>query len=274
MTCTNYCANKSSDSLNNFSYLNNWSQIPYPNENKVFHGIDNTAGSWPLYYIKRNSDNTFSKIDGSHISFEIINPCNINYHDELIEVQEVQLNLTYCQENMATFWGTGVPVQQWTPIFLTLINTYSVTPPKSARILSCLQNVINDAFIITWNFKYSWDYPRPCQLNRNLDTFLSTPKFPTYPSGHSVVSGAIEVVLSYFFPKEASKIHTLAEDASISRLYGGIHFRSDLSQGLRLGRQIGAIAVEYLKTQCDEDSCVVDVSYNIFKDAPIMPNYC
>lgn len=258
----------------NFYNSNKWSEIPYHNQQRPYSGIDARATSWATYYIKKDDNNVFRKLDGTTIALEILNPCNIDFNTELIEVESIQANLTQCQEGMATFWGTGVPIQQWTPIFLQLISTYKVTPPKSARILSCLQNVVNDAFVVAWHLKYLWDYPRACQLNRSLITFLDTPKFPTYPSGHSVVSGAIEIVLSYFFPSEKEKIHELADDASISRLYGGIHFRSDLSQGLRLGRQIGSIAVDYFKTQYDIDSVMLDTPYTNFENAPIMPKYC
>ncbi|WP_407928581.1 phosphatase PAP2 family protein [Alkalihalobacterium elongatum] len=53
---------------------------------------------------------------------------------------------------------------------------------------------------------------------------MCTPKHPAYPSGHATVSGAAAVILSYFFPAESRKIHDIAEEAALSRLYGGIHF--------------------------------------------------
>lgn len=230
-----------------------WSTIPYPGMTELPKGIDKTAGSWPLHFMKRDCNGYFYTLTGEKILFDIASPNTIDFYLDLTEVQNVQANLTKEQESMAKFWGNGVPVQQWLPIALEIIKDYKVTPPKSARILECLQGAINDAFVITWMFKYHWDCARPCQLDRNLKTALATPVFPTYPSGHSVISGAIEIVLSFFFPKEAKELHNLAEDASISRLYGGIHFRSDLAAGLRLGRQIGQICVNYLKNQYEID---------------------
>ncbi|MGL5574190.1 MAG: vanadium-dependent haloperoxidase [Sarcina sp.] len=226
-----------------------WSEIPYPGTSTLPIGKDPTAGTWPLHYMKKVSFNTFFTLSGKKIVFDIDNPNTIDFKKDLLEVQMVQSRLTPNQKSLAKFWGTGVPPQQWLPIFLEFISLYKVTPPSSARILASLQNAMSDAFCITWMYKYYWDAARPCQLDRNLKTFLPTPIFPTYPSGHSVVSGAIEVVLSFFFPDEACAVHQLAEDASISRLYGGIHFRSDLSEGLKLGRQIGAVCVEQLKTE-------------------------
>ncbi|SFD08531.1 vanadium-dependent haloperoxidase [Clostridium uliginosum] len=253
--------------------FNKWSQIPYPEQTKVYHGIDPTAGSWPLYYFKNQGNGVFTTLDGSPISWEIMNPSNVNFIEELKEVQYVQAHITEEQIKIAKYWGNGVPLNQIIPIALQLINTYKITPPKSARILSSVGNTLNDAFILTWYFKYLWDYPRPCQLDRSLNTILATPQFPTYPSGHSVVSSASAVILSYYFPKEKSKLYALAQEASISRLYGGIHFRSDLSQGIRLGKQIGRLVVTELKKEADKDGVMVDVPRLDFLDAPIIPKY-
>ena len=115
-----------------YKHLNKWSQIPYPNEDKVYHGLDNNAGYWPLYFIKRNENNSFSTLNGNLIDWEILNPCNVDFKKELIEVQNVQASITCCEIKQAKYWGSGVPVSQITPIALELIKTYSITPCKSA----------------------------------------------------------------------------------------------------------------------------------------------
>lgn len=273
--CPNYLpCYKCPNNINCHHCYDRWSQIPYPNETKPYVGVEKNAGTWPLYYIKFNGSGTFSTLDNTRIRWHIENPCNIDFQRELREVEYVQANLTPCQIGMAEFWGTGVPVDQWTPIALKLVDTYHVSPPRCARILAAVQNVMNDAFIVTWFYKYCWDFARPVQLNRNLTTLLNTPHFPTYPSGHSVVSGATSVVLSYFFPAERKKLNQLAKEASISRLYGGIHFRSDLTNGLALGRQLGKIAIDYLSREVNGCCNPIDIPYTEFLDAPIMPTYC
>ncbi|MFX6679327.1 phosphatase PAP2 family protein, partial [Acinetobacter baumannii] len=68
---------------------------------------------------------------------------------------------------------------------------------------------------------------------------LVTPVHPSYVSGHATVSGAAAVVLAYNFPDEAARIEHWAQDAAMSRLYGGIHFRFDNDAGLQLGRAVG-----------------------------------
>jgi hypothetical protein len=73
---------------------------------------------------------------------------------------------------------------------------------------------------------------------------LVTPVFSRYIWGHAAASGAAAEVLSAFFANDSAKVQAMAEEAAMSRLYGGIHFRRDNEQGLVLGRKVGARAVE------------------------------
>jgi membrane-associated phospholipid phosphatase len=84
-------------------------------------------------------------------------------------------------------------------------------------------------------------------IRRELDPgwlpYIATPPFPSYVSGHSTTSGAAAEVLARFFPSQARRLGGLAEEAAVSRLYGGIHFRSDNEAGLMLGRKVGRVAI-------------------------------
>lgn len=243
---------------------NKWSLLLYPGETHFLHGVDPTAGSWTLNFFKRDSSQNFTDLEGNPLALAIANPSSINFQEELEEVIDVQNHVTPQQIAIAKYFGTGVPLNQITPIVMTLLNTYKIPPPRAARILSCLQMALNDAFVITWHYKYLWDYPRPVQLDPNLRTVIPTPKFPAYPSGHSVVSATMSIVLSYFFPPEQDKLYELAELASISRLYGGVHFPADLKQGLRLGRYLGKQIVQILKNEYDRDGTMIDVPQTVF----------
>ncbi|MDF2519423.1 MAG: chloroperoxidase, partial [Clostridia bacterium] len=83
--------------------------------------------------------------------------------------------------------------------------------------------------------------------------------------------GTAEVILSYFFPPEADRLKKLAEECSISRLYGGVHFVEDLDEGLRLGRQIGRIVTEQLTKQNDMNQSKIDIPINIGRNANLPP---
>lgn len=251
---------------------NKWSELCYPGQSRVLHGIDPEAGSWPLVFYKRNENGGFIKPDGSKAIFDLMNPAVFNFNEELIEVQQVQENITEKEINSAKYWSV-MPLVRLINIALTLISTYKISAPRASRILAVLMGTLNDSSILVWHYKYLYDYPRPVQLNSSLKTVIPTPHFPAYPSGHSVAAGAGEKVLSYYFPAESGKLRMIAESLSISRLYGGIHFRSDLTEGLKLGRQIGSEIVDYLKTQEDKDGTVIDHIRKEFLDAPIVPTY-
>lgn len=130
---------------------------------------------------------------------------------------------------------------------------------------------IADAFISCWEEKYSSELIRPETLiNRVIDEnwtpVLQTPPFPEYPSGHSVVSGAAATILTQLFGdnfsydddtevpyglpvRSFSSFHQAANEAALSRLYGGIHYRSAIEEGLSQGLNLGAFVVKDLELQ-------------------------
>lgn len=257
-----------------------WQQLSYGSEMRApLMAIEPRAGSWPTFFLKRDEECNFLTPNGEPICFEITQPGNLHFEQELSVVRDALENLTPHQEEMARYWGEGPATKQWTPIIDKLIDTYSVpdapqeNPVRAARILAAVQAGINDAFVVTWYLKYLWDIPRPIQLDQSLEPILVTPKFPAYPSGHAVISGTAEVILSYFFPPEAEKLKDLAEENAISRIYAGVHYPSDGEQGLRLGRQIGRIIVAALQDQCDSDQVRIDplITKNLDADLPPPP---
>ncbi len=128
---------------------------------------------------------------------------------------------------------------------------------------------ITDAFISCWEEKYNSNLIRPETLiNQHLDEdwtpVLQTPPFPEYTSGHSVVSGAASIALTSIFGdnfsfdddtevayglpvRSFSSFNKAAEEAAVSRLYGGIHYRAAIDVGLQQGRDLGNYVVNNLK---------------------------
>ena len=248
-----------------------WSELSYAGEHRVPQGLDPSAGSWNLYFLKRNENGNFTTLEGKPVSFEIQNPDNFNFEQLLADLKKTLTHLTPKQKLIAEYWGDGPATKQWTPIIDRLIDTYHLSPVRAARVLAAVQAGINDAFVITWYFKYLWDVPRPNQLDQNLVTTICTPKFPSYPSGHSVISGTAETILTYFFPPEVKRLKALAEENSLSRIYGGVHFTVDGSEGLRLGEQIGRIVVDALRRQHDMNQGAIDIPIIENKHADLPP---
>jgi hypothetical protein len=128
---------------------------------------------------------------------------------------------------------------------------------------------LSDGFISCWDEKYSSNLIRPETLinnllNENWFPVLQTPPFPEYTSGHSVVSGAASVVLTQIFGDNFSfdddtelvyglpirsfdSFYDASGEAAISRLYGGIHYRAAIDNGLVQGKNIGNYVAKHLQ---------------------------
>lgn len=172
---------------------------------------------------------------------------------ELNEVYAVSQTLTAEQREIADYWadgpGTVTPPGHWNLIALDLVEAANWSTVRSSRLFSALNTAQADAFIACWEAKYSYWSLRPVTATRRLIpdpmwlSYIVTPPFPSYVSGHSTTSGAASTVLGAFFPRRAAELNDMAEQAAVSRLYGGIHFSSDNEAGLVLGRRVGTVAV-------------------------------
>lgn len=167
---------------------------------------------------------------------------------EADEVVRVNRELTDEQVRIARFWndgpGTDTPPGHWVRIAIELIGRDGLGTPDAARVLAHLALAQADSFIACWDSKYHYWAGRPIGLIPGFASTIVTPNFPAYVSGHSTVSGSSAAVLEAFFPGDAPSIAAQAEEAALSRLYGGIHWRSDNEVGLVVGRQVGSLAVE------------------------------
>ena len=175
------------------------------------------------------------------------------YAREIREVYNVSQSLTAEQKQIADFWadgaGTVTPPGHWNAIALDLIRTHRLSDRAAAHLLAALNTAQADAFIACWDAKYTYWSERPVTaIRRELDpsflSYITTPPFPSYVSGHSSTSGAASTVLAARFPDAARRLRAWADEAAVSRLYGGIHFRSDNEAGLALGKKVGRVAVK------------------------------
>ncbi|TKD69261.1 vanadium-dependent haloperoxidase [Pseudalkalibacillus hwajinpoensis] len=249
-----------------------WSELPYAGESKPPHNPEEPyAGSWPNYYIRNKPLGRFETLNGRPIRLAIKHPSTIDWDAEQEKVVETLKHITPHQVTLAEYWGTGVASKQWTPIIDKLIDNYGVTAARAARIIACVSAGMNDAFTTAWYLKYRWDVARPNQLDHELATIVCTPRHPTYPSGHATVAGVTAEILSYFFPTERKRLFELAEECSDSRLYGGVHFPIDNSEGLRLGKQIGSIVVSEISREENSRGQMIDTPYREERHVKLTP---
>ncbi len=171
--------------------------------------------------------------------------------EELAEVKRVAGNLTRAQLAVALKWndgaGTYTPPGHWNDIAAEYVRDARMSEVRAARAFALLNVAMHDAAVGCWRVKYRHFNPRPAQLDPSIKTTIGLPNFPAYPSGHSTFSAAAAGVLSYLFPEAAPRFAADAEEAGISRLYGGIHYRSDIDNGKAHGQRIGDAVVRFAK---------------------------
>lgn len=208
-----------------------------------------------------------------------------NYYKALQEVYDISKNLSPEQISIAVFWDDNpnvahldghaayyaqkmTPGGHWLAIAGNIMKNKNSDLMQSSQIFTCASLVLADAFITCWHYKYIFNTVRPVTcVNQWIDpkwySYIQTPPFPEFPSGHSTISGAVSIVLekllgdqmaftdsselAYDLPVRSFRtFRDAAEEVSISRVYGGIHYRFTCDSSLQLGRRIGKFYVEKL----------------------------
>jgi hypothetical protein len=202
------------------------------------------------------------------------------------EVYDDSKNATKDQIDIAAFWDCNPfavstsghmsigfkkisPGGHWMSIAGIAAEKAHLTFEKSVLLHTVLSVTLMDAFISCWDEKYRSNRIRPetyinRYMNARWEPLLQTPPFPEYPSGHSVISTASAEVLTYLlgdnftFTDDSERLFELpsrtfgsfriaANEAAISRLYGGIHFRDAIEDGQRMGQAISAKIISKIK---------------------------
>ena len=166
---------------------------------------------------------------------------------DLAEVRQISDNRTPQQAEIANFWAdaaqTFTPPGHWNLFAQRLIQSHNLTDAQAARVYALLNLAQQDAGIACWDAKYTYWVIRPSQADSQITTPVGLPNFPSYVSGHSTFSGAASGVLGALFPDEKPAVQQLAQEASVSRIYGGIHYRFDADNGIKVGRNIADLAI-------------------------------
>lgn len=190
-------------------------------------------------------------------------------------------NLSVDQAAIASYWAdgattTGTPPGHWVGIVGVITSDPAYDQLDiAAEAYARVGMAVADAFITCWQDKFTYYLQRPFHyIQANIDAawtpLLSTPNFPTYTSGHSTQSGAASTVLTAMFgpipftdtthtdldpelaftDRSFDNFIDAAQEAAVSRLYGGIHFPFDNNEGFNSGACVGNIinsSVDFLK---------------------------
>jgi hypothetical protein len=182
-----------------------------------------------------------------------------------MQLYNTSQTLTNEQRAIANFWAdgatqTGTPPGHWVSIAGQLLVQQEMNLADAAEAYARAGIAVHDAFISCWKAKYQLNAMRPitfvqAYIDANWSSLLTTPNFPSCPSGHSTSSGAASGALEGLFGTVAFTDHTqdalglparsftslqqAADEAAISRLYAGIHYASDNDIGLVQGSCLG-----------------------------------
>jgi hypothetical protein len=243
-----------------------------PTPPDYLEGVEWCWGTQQLFVLKTPDDfplpqpPTFSKDKKSE------------YFKQALEVYNQSKTLTPDQLEIAKFWDDNpfvlmhnghttfatkkiTPGGHWIGITAIACKKSGADVVKSAQAYALTSIALYDAFISCWQVKYTTKYIRPVTvINQSIDpnwlSLLQTPPFPEYPSGHSAISGSAAVMLTHLFgdhfdymdtsdlkyigiQRRFSSFLQASDETSVSRYYGGIHFRNSVDQGAVQGRQIG-----------------------------------
>jgi hypothetical protein len=185
-------------------------------------------------------------------------------------VREMRAALTPDQRTIALYWAdnageSGTPVGHWLAIASQMVSQRRMSAEDAALLMVQTSVAQADAFIAAWGYKYRYNLIRPRTYIRSVidsvwEPLIPTPPFPEYPSGHSTQSAAAATAIAALIEDGAFDDSTsisighavrrfesfgaAADEAGMSRIYGGIHFPFGNVAGQDLGKCVGAKVVE------------------------------
>lgn len=202
------------------------------------------------------------------------------FYKEALKVYTTSKELSDEQKLIASFWDCNPfalhplghinnivkkisPGGHWMNITAIACKQNEYTIQKTSAAYSLMAITLFDAFIYTWGQKYEYNYLRPETYIEEMgiepfwQPFIQSPPFPEFPSGHAVVSNSAAGVLTYLFgnnyafiddtekefgiaERQFSSFQIAADEATISRLYGGIHFLFSCETGKQMGKNIAS----------------------------------
>jgi membrane-associated phospholipid phosphatase len=157
----------------------------------------------------------------------------------LAEVRSFSDNRTPAQLAIAQFWAARGPAYM-NEVAAGMIVAHHRNELDGARILALANMAGFDAAIGCFDAKFAYWLVRPSTVDPAITLPVGLPNHPSYISGHSCNTSSHAAVLADAFPSESGRLDAMVEEAGLSRIYGGLHYRFDCEAGQVLGRQVAA----------------------------------
>ena len=171
------------------------------------------------------------------------------FQTDLNELLTIAQGRTTQQIASAFFWAflgaTPTPLGYWNELAATYIEEAGLNERAATRVFALVHAAQFDAQLGCFESKYHYFYIRPHQAEPQLTTLFPVPNHPSYPSGHSCISASAARVLEHFFPAHSGELDVLVDEAGLSRMYAGIHYRFDIIAGKALGKAVAEWAINH-----------------------------
>jgi hypothetical protein len=151
-----------------------------------------------------------------------------------------QVRIAQYWENLSGSFAAGA----WNAVARSAIASHNLDEAASARVLALMHMVAVDAVVACHDSKYTYWVPRPTQADPEIRLAIGVPNFPSYPSNHACISGAVGLVMDAMFADQRGMYFAMGKQAGESRIYAGIHYRIDLDSGYEIARKVSARALE------------------------------
>ena len=211
-----------------------------------------------------------------------------DFYKEALEIYEIGKNISPAQDSTAWYWDDNPfklevsghfmfgrkkisPGGHWMSIASHANRKAGADIMKSTATYVMVSCSLADAFIACWNAKYAYNLIRPeSYINKYIDPdwhpLIQTPPFPEHPSGHSTISAAAASALTSIYgdnfafsdstemefgipPRHFNSFMEASREAGMSRMYGGIHYRTGNLSGIKTGSEIGQYITQRLHTR-------------------------
>jgi uncharacterized repeat protein (TIGR01451 family) len=211
-----------------------------------------------------DADANGSLVPGPHLFFDTLP--GSSFYQFVQEVVTTKQNLTPEQTNIALYWADGggsvTPPGHSISILTQLIKSNNENLAFAVEAYAKMGMSVSDAFVNCWKTKYAYNLMRPITYIRQYidptwTSLIATPPFPEYTSGHSTQSGAFSAVMAGLYgpnltftdnthgasfggPRTFNSFDEAANEAAVSRLYGGIHYSFSNELGITVGKAVGS----------------------------------
>lgn len=170
---------------------------------------------------------------------------SVGWNAEVAGVRRAVEGRTAGQERIIDYWLSKGPNGYFTAFAVDAIERESLGEVDAANVLAMVSVAMYDALVAVWDAKYTYWVARPVSIAPDLDLYIPTPPYPSYPGGFGAASGAGASVLGAVFPDAEVELLAAAVEAGVQRGWSGIHYVLDDDVGVLMGCQLGRMTVSF-----------------------------